>query len=146
MCQSRILKSCCFPLQLKKEREQRAKKAAEEDRSEFDDLVSALRSGEVFDKDMSKMNRRKQRRHDFDISRERPVSKLEQWEDTCWAGAPCWERWALLKHMNISVTPWWHSFICRWRHVLVHGSRLYTKYTQILTVNPFHFILETISL
>lgn len=77
-CQSRILQSYCLPLQLKKEREQRAKKAAEEDRSEFDDLVSALRSGEVFDKDMSKMNRRKQRRHDFDGSRERPVSKLEQ--------------------------------------------------------------------
>lgn len=66
-------------LQLKKEREQRARKAQEEEEGgEFDDLVSALRSGEVFDKDLTKMNRRKQRRHNFDGSRERPVTKLNQ--------------------------------------------------------------------
>lgn len=64
---------------MKKEREQRAKKPNEEEEGgEFDDLVSALRSGEVFDKDLSKMNRRKQRRHEFDSSRERPVTKLNQ--------------------------------------------------------------------
>lgn len=64
--------------QLKKEREQKARKANEEDEGgEFDDLVSALRSGEVFDKDLSKMNRRKQRRPNlYDSSRERPVTKL----------------------------------------------------------------------
>lgn len=50
----------------------------EEEGGEFDDLVSALRSGEVFEKDLSKINRRKQRRHDVDSSRERPVSKLNQ--------------------------------------------------------------------
>lgn len=55
------------------------RKAAEEEESgEFDDLVSALRSGEVFDMDLSKVNRKKQRRHDFDSSRERPVTKLHQ--------------------------------------------------------------------
>lgn len=66
--------------QLKKEREQKAKKANEEEEGgEFDDLVSALRSGEVFDKDLSKMNRRKQRRHDLlDNSRERPATKLNE--------------------------------------------------------------------
>uniref|UniRef100_A0A8C4NNX9 Disheveled-associated activator of morphogenesis 1 n=1 Tax=Dicentrarchus labrax TaxID=13489 RepID=A0A8C4NNX9_DICLA len=65
--------------QLKKEREQKARKANEEEGGEFDDLVSALRSGEVFDKDLSKMNRRKQRRHNlFDGSRERPLTKLDQ--------------------------------------------------------------------
>lgn len=71
---------CGSLLKLKKEREQRAKKAVEEDRGEFDDLVSALRSGEVFDKDLSKINRRKQRQQaaDFDSSRERPASRLEQ--------------------------------------------------------------------
>lgn len=76
---SLILIFCISLLKLKKEREQRAKKAAEEDRGEFDDLVSALRSGEVFDKDLSKMNRRKrQQAADFDSSRERPASRLEQ--------------------------------------------------------------------
>ena len=66
-------------LQLKKEREQRIRKLNEEEEGgEFDDLVSALRSGEVFEKDLSKINRRKQRRHDVDTSRERPASKLDQ--------------------------------------------------------------------
>uniref|UniRef100_UPI0037E79327 disheveled-associated activator of morphogenesis 1 n=1 Tax=Semicossyphus pulcher TaxID=241346 RepID=UPI0037E79327 len=67
--------------QLKKEREQKARKARanEEEGGEFDDLVSALRSGEVFDKDLSTMHRRKQRRHNqFDSGRERPVTKLDQ--------------------------------------------------------------------
>lgn len=70
--------------QLKRDREQKARKAktnqeeTNED-GEFDDLVSALRSGEVFDKDLSKMNRGKQRRNNmFDNSRERPVTKLNQ--------------------------------------------------------------------
>uniref|UniRef100_A0A8C2Z6J5 Dishevelled associated activator of morphogenesis 1b n=1 Tax=Cyclopterus lumpus TaxID=8103 RepID=A0A8C2Z6J5_CYCLU len=68
--------------QLKKDREQKAKKTKaneEEEGGEFDDLVSALRSGEVFEMDMSKMNRRKQRRHNlFDGSRERPGTELTQ--------------------------------------------------------------------
>lgn len=50
----------------------------EEEAGEFDDLVSALRSGEAFEKDLSKINRRKQKRHDVDSSRERPASKLSQ--------------------------------------------------------------------
>lgn len=71
------------PFQLKKDREQKARKAKanedSEEGGEFDDLVSALRSGEVFDKDLSKMNRRKQRKHNlFDSSRERPASTLNQ--------------------------------------------------------------------
>lgn len=54
------------------------KQNEEEEGGEFDDLVSALRSGEVFEKDLSKINRRKQRRHDVGSRRERPVSKLDQ--------------------------------------------------------------------
>ncbi|XP_024140275.1 disheveled-associated activator of morphogenesis 1 isoform X2 [Oryzias melastigma] len=55
--------------QKKEERAQRMKKAKanEEEEGEFDDLVSALRSGEVFN--MSKLNRRKQ---------QRPASRLDQ--------------------------------------------------------------------
>ncbi|XP_055361405.1 disheveled-associated activator of morphogenesis 1-like isoform X2 [Betta splendens] len=65
--------------QLKKDRETKKGKANEEEGGEFDDLVLALRSGEVFDRDLSQMNRRKQRRNNvFDGSRERPVSKLNQ--------------------------------------------------------------------
>uniref|UniRef100_A0A8D0A9N0 Dishevelled associated activator of morphogenesis 1 n=1 Tax=Sander lucioperca TaxID=283035 RepID=A0A8D0A9N0_SANLU len=68
--------------QLKKDREQKARKAKaneEEEGGEFDDLVSALRSGEVFDKDLSKMDRRRERRGNLvDISRERPITKLNQ--------------------------------------------------------------------
>ncbi|XP_028422370.1 disheveled-associated activator of morphogenesis 1 [Perca flavescens] len=68
--------------QLKKDREQKARKGKaneEEEGGEFDDLVSALRSGEVFDKDLSKMDRRRQRRGNLvDISRERAVTKLNQ--------------------------------------------------------------------
>lgn len=66
--------------QLKRDREQKKARANEEEEGgEFDDLVSALRSGEVFDKDLSKMNRRKQRKPNlFEGSRERPVTKLDQ--------------------------------------------------------------------
>ncbi|KAJ0062979.1 hypothetical protein NL108_010283, partial [Boleophthalmus pectinirostris] len=65
---------------LKKEREKKAKANEDGQRSgDFDDLVSALRSGEVFDKDMSKMNRRKQRKvNQFETSRERPATKLKE--------------------------------------------------------------------
>lgn len=77
-------------MKLRKEREQRAKRAAaaapggEEEHGEFDDLVSALRSGELFDKDLSKISRgRKQRLQQQqaagpDGGRERPASMLEQ--------------------------------------------------------------------
>lgn len=76
-------KRALMEAQLKKDREQKARKAKanedSEEGGEFDDLVSALRSGEVFDKDLSKMNRRKQRKHNlFDSSRERPASTLNQ--------------------------------------------------------------------
>ncbi|XP_026165094.1 disheveled-associated activator of morphogenesis 1 isoform X1 [Mastacembelus armatus] len=67
--------------QLKRDREQKARmsKANEEEGGEFDDLVSALRSGEVFDKNLSKINRKKQGRPKlFNSSRERPVTKLNQ--------------------------------------------------------------------
>lgn len=59
-------------------REKKAKVNEDGHRSgDFDDLVSALRSGEVFDKDMSKMNRRKQRKQNLiDNGRERPASEL----------------------------------------------------------------------
>lgn len=62
-------------LQLRREREQRNAPDGE-DSGEFDELVLALRSGEVFDKDLSKMHRRKQRRHNtFDDSRERAAPR-----------------------------------------------------------------------
>lgn len=71
------------PAQLKeqRERERKARKAkanGEDDGGEFDDLVSALRSGEVFDKDLSKMKRNRKRinSQNTDSSRERPVTKL----------------------------------------------------------------------
>lgn len=54
-----------IPNQLKdqRERERRAKKSGttEEVGGEFDDLVSALRSGEVFDKDLNKFKRNRKR-------------------------------------------------------------------------------------
>ncbi|XP_071399371.1 disheveled-associated activator of morphogenesis 1 isoform X3 [Centroberyx affinis] len=70
-----------------RDREQKARKAkasgGTEEGGEFDDLVSALRSGEVFDKDLSKMklSRRKhgsaqQKQTSGNASRERPASKL----------------------------------------------------------------------
>uniref|UniRef100_A0A3Q1CUX8 Disheveled-associated activator of morphogenesis 1 n=1 Tax=Amphiprion ocellaris TaxID=80972 RepID=A0A3Q1CUX8_AMPOC len=68
--------------QLKRDREARIRKtkaSVKGEDSEFDDLVSALRSGELFDEDLSKMHHRKQRRHNLvDSSRERPVTKLNQ--------------------------------------------------------------------
>lgn len=69
-------------LQLKeqRERERKMRKAKEnsEEGGEFDDLVSALRSGEVFDKDLSKLKRNRKRitNQMTDGSRERPVTKL----------------------------------------------------------------------
>lgn len=66
-------------LKEQREKERKAKKAKEncEEDGEFDDLVSALRSGEVFDKDLSKMKRnRKRANSSAETSRERPVTKL----------------------------------------------------------------------
>ncbi|XP_051500628.1 disheveled-associated activator of morphogenesis 1-like isoform X1 [Myxocyprinus asiaticus] len=70
-------------VQLKEQREKerkarKAKENGEEDGGEFDDLVSALRSGEVFDKDLSKMKRNRKRINSqtSDTGRERPITKL----------------------------------------------------------------------
>uniref|UniRef100_A0A8C7TKJ8 Dishevelled associated activator of morphogenesis 1a n=1 Tax=Oncorhynchus mykiss TaxID=8022 RepID=A0A8C7TKJ8_ONCMY len=66
-------------LKEQREKERKAKKAKEncEEDGEFDDLVSALRSGEVFDKDLSKMKRNRKRvNSSAETSRERPVTKL----------------------------------------------------------------------
>ncbi|XP_066532127.1 disheveled-associated activator of morphogenesis 1b isoform X2 [Hoplias malabaricus] len=69
--------------QLKEQREKerkarKAKENGEDDGGEFDDLVSALRSGEVFDKDLSKMKRNRKRINSqtTDTGRERPITKL----------------------------------------------------------------------
>ncbi|KAF4083732.1 hypothetical protein AMELA_G00120080 [Ameiurus melas] len=63
-----------------REKERKARKANDncEEDGEFDDLVSALRSGEVFDKDMSKMkrNRKRQPTQNLEMSRERSITKL----------------------------------------------------------------------
>ncbi|XP_053568648.1 disheveled-associated activator of morphogenesis 2 isoform X2 [Bombina bombina] len=65
-----------------REKERRLKKAKagsiSEEGGEFDDLVSALRSGEVFDKDLSKLKRNRKRSGNqiLDTSRERAVTKL----------------------------------------------------------------------
>lgn len=68
-------------LKEQRERERKARKAKEnnEEDGEFDDLVSALRSGEVFDKDLSKMkyNRKRPAKSTTEISRERPITKLD---------------------------------------------------------------------
>ncbi|KAM6973612.1 LOW QUALITY PROTEIN: disheveled-associated activator of morphogenesis 1 [Aplochiton taeniatus] len=67
-------------LKEQREKERKAKKGKEncEEDGEFDDLVSALRSGEVFDKDLSKMkrNRKRNQNQNSDGSRERPITKL----------------------------------------------------------------------
>ncbi|KAI4540631.1 hypothetical protein MG293_009672 [Ovis ammon polii] len=67
-------------LKEQRERERKMRKAKEnsEEGGEFDDLVSALRSGEVFDKDLSKLKRNRKRitNQMTDGSRERPVTKL----------------------------------------------------------------------
>uniref|UniRef100_A0A8B9CUI1 Dishevelled associated activator of morphosis 2 n=1 Tax=Anser brachyrhynchus TaxID=132585 RepID=A0A8B9CUI1_9AVES len=66
--------------QREKERRQKKAKAGSisEETGEFDDLVSALRSGEVFDKDLSKLKRNRKRsgNQGLDSSRERVVTKL----------------------------------------------------------------------
>lgn len=68
-------------LKEQRERERQARKAREncEEDGEFDDLVSALRSGEVFDKDMTKMkrNRKRSTAQNLEMSRERPITKLD---------------------------------------------------------------------
>lgn len=70
-------------LKEQRERERKARKAREncEEDGEFDDLVSALRSGEVFDKDLNKMKRNRKRANtqNLESSRERPVTKLNLW-------------------------------------------------------------------
>uniref|UniRef100_A0A3Q2XPV9 Dishevelled associated activator of morphogenesis 1b n=1 Tax=Hippocampus comes TaxID=109280 RepID=A0A3Q2XPV9_HIPCM len=69
-------------LKEQREKERKARKAKangeDDDGGEFDDLVSALRSGEVFDKDLSKMKRNRKRinSHNSEGGRERPVTKL----------------------------------------------------------------------
>ncbi|KAK7907835.1 hypothetical protein WMY93_016447 [Mugilogobius chulae] len=67
-------------LKEQREKERKARKAkanGEDDGGEFDDLVSALRSGEVFDKDLSKMKRNRKRINSQNTdSRERPITKL----------------------------------------------------------------------
>ncbi|TWW71543.1 Disheveled-associated activator of morphogenesis 1 [Takifugu flavidus] len=60
-------KRALMEAQMKREREQKMRRPNEEEEGgDFDDLVSALRSGEVFDKDLSKINRRKQRWHEIE--------------------------------------------------------------------------------
>ncbi|CDQ69136.1 unnamed protein product [Oncorhynchus mykiss] len=62
-------------LKEQREKERKSRKAKEncEEDGEFDDLVSALRSGEVFDKDLSKMKRNRKRvNSSAETSRERP--------------------------------------------------------------------------
>ncbi|KAM5165283.1 disheveled-associated activator of morphogenesis 2 [Mantella aurantiaca] len=69
-------------LKEQREKERRLKKSQagsiSEEGGEFDDLVSALRSGEVFDKDLSKLKRNRKRSGNqiLDTSRERAVTKL----------------------------------------------------------------------
>ncbi|XP_069494990.1 disheveled-associated activator of morphogenesis 1 isoform X1 [Ambystoma mexicanum] len=67
-------------LKEQRERERKARKAKEngEEGGEFDDLVSALRSGEVFDKDLSKLQRNRKRitSQMTEGNRERPITKL----------------------------------------------------------------------
>lgn len=64
--------------QRERERKMRKAKESSEETGEFDDLVSALRSGEVFDKDLSKLKRNRKRISNqvTDSSRERPITKL----------------------------------------------------------------------
>lgn len=74
------------PVQLKEQRErerwQRQRKAhsgsALEEGGEFDDLVSALRSGEVFDQDLRKLKRSRKRSggQALEATRERAINRL----------------------------------------------------------------------
>lgn len=70
----------CFQLKEQRERERRAKKGGtDEADGEFDDLVSALRSGEVFDKDLNKLKRNRKRSVNQLVEgggRERAVTKV----------------------------------------------------------------------
>uniref|UniRef100_A0A3P9JWG7 Dishevelled associated activator of morphogenesis 1b n=1 Tax=Oryzias latipes TaxID=8090 RepID=A0A3P9JWG7_ORYLA len=68
-------------LREQREKERKARKAkanGEDNGGEFDDLVSALRSGEVFDKDLSKMKRNRKRINNqtTDSGRERTITKV----------------------------------------------------------------------
>lgn len=71
-------------LKEQRERERRAKRggATEEVGGEFDDLVSALRSAEVFDKDLGKLKRNRKRsvgqltEGGGSGGRERPLAKV----------------------------------------------------------------------
>uniref|UniRef100_H2MSR0 Dishevelled associated activator of morphogenesis 1b n=1 Tax=Oryzias latipes TaxID=8090 RepID=H2MSR0_ORYLA len=68
-------------LREQREKERKARKAkanGEDNGGEFDDLVSALRSGEVFDKDLSKMKRNRKRinNQSTDSGRERTITKV----------------------------------------------------------------------
>ncbi|MGH0176609.1 UNVERIFIED_CONTAM: hypothetical protein FKN15_073377 [Acipenser sinensis] len=70
-------------LKEQREKERRLKKtkagSISEESGEFDDLVSALRSGEVFDKDLSKLKRNRKRSGSQLVegsSRERAVTKV----------------------------------------------------------------------
>ena len=75
-----------LPPQLKEQRErerwQRQRKAQAgsslEEGGEFDDLVSALRSGEVFDKDLCKLKRSRKRSGSqaLEATRERAINRL----------------------------------------------------------------------
>ncbi|XP_004379483.1 disheveled-associated activator of morphogenesis 2 isoform X1 [Trichechus manatus latirostris] len=68
--------------QRERERWQRQRKvlagSALEEGGEFDDLVSALRSGEVFDKDLSKLKRSRKRSGNqaLEVTRERAINRL----------------------------------------------------------------------
>lgn len=68
--------------QREKERWQRQRKVLVggtlEEGGEFDDLVSALRSGEVFDKDLSKFKRNRKRLGSQvpEVTRERAINRL----------------------------------------------------------------------
>uniref|UniRef100_G3T1K4 Dishevelled associated activator of morphosis 2 n=1 Tax=Loxodonta africana TaxID=9785 RepID=G3T1K4_LOXAF len=68
--------------QRERERWQRQRKvlagSALEEGGEFDDLVSALRSGEVFDKDLSKLKRSRKRSGSqaLEVTRERAINRL----------------------------------------------------------------------
>uniref|UniRef100_A0A3B3QH83 Dishevelled associated activator of morphosis 2 n=1 Tax=Paramormyrops kingsleyae TaxID=1676925 RepID=A0A3B3QH83_9TELE len=71
-------------LKEQRDRERRSKKnlgggTTSDEVGEFDDLVSALRSGEVFDKDLSKLKRNRKRsgsQHVDGSGRERPITKV----------------------------------------------------------------------
>lgn len=85
--QACVLQSPPFHSQLKEQREkerwQRQRKVLAsgtlEESGEFDDLVSALRSGEVFDKDLNKFKRNRKRAGTQapEVARERAISRLK---------------------------------------------------------------------